>query len=69
MTRAIAEAAVPNRYLKVPEAARYSRMSEMTLRRLEAEGRLHFLRPKPRVVLIDRQQLDTYLAGTAKKTP
>jgi excisionase family DNA binding protein len=51
-------------YFRMHEATRYSRLSEMTLRRLEAEKKLHFLRPRPRAVLIEKAELDRYLRST-----
>jgi excisionase family DNA binding protein len=49
------------RWMRMPEAVRYGKMSQMTLRRLEEAGELRFLRPRPRVLLIDRIELDKYL--------
>jgi excisionase family DNA binding protein len=48
-------------YLRMVEAVRYCKLSEMTLRRLEDAGRLQFMRPTPRTLLIDRRDLDQFL--------
>jgi excisionase family DNA binding protein len=51
------------RYLRLEEAAGYSNLSVTTLRRLDRAGRIRFLRPSPRRVLVDREALDAYLLG------
>jgi excisionase family DNA binding protein len=51
------------RYLRLAEAASYSNLSVTTLRRLDRAGRIRFLRPSPRRVLVDREALDAYLLG------
>lgn len=51
------------RYLRLPEAASYSNLSVTTLKRLDRAGRIRFLRPSPRRVLVDRVALDAYLLG------
>ncbi len=51
------------RYLSVAEAAAHCNLSVTTLRRLDRAGRIRFLRPSPRRVLVDRVALDAYLLG------
>jgi excisionase family DNA binding protein len=46
------------------EATRYSRLSEMTLRRAEREGQVRFLRPRKGALLIEKAELDRYLRST-----
>ena len=55
------------RYLKLVEAAAHSNLSVTTLRRLDRAGRITFLRPSPHRILVDREALDAYLLGSAKR--
>jgi excisionase family DNA binding protein len=64
MTETRKTSETPGTYLKMTEATQYSRLSEMSLRRLEGEGKLRFLRPRPRAVLIEKAELDRYLRST-----
>lgn len=50
------------RYLNYEQATTYSGLSEASLRRLIVAGRLRASKPTPNRVLIDRQELDRYLA-------
>jgi excisionase family DNA binding protein len=49
------------RYLSVSDAARYSGLSAMSLRRLIASGRLKLYAPTERRRLIDRHELDALI--------
>jgi excisionase family DNA binding protein len=61
-----AAAEIEPRWLSYREAARYSGLSEMALRRLVEAGRLHAYRPTGgRLVRLDRQELDQVMAATA----
>jgi excisionase family DNA binding protein len=53
-----AETAAGVRYLSWAAAARYTGLSQMTLRRLVATGRLHLLMPMARCPRLDRHELD-----------
>ena len=49
-----------------PAAARYSGLSEMTLRRLVEAGKLHVYRPTgSRKVVFDKAELDALIRGSA----
>ncbi len=61
MTTATEPAVVP-RFLSYKGAAQYTGLSEMTLRRLVAAGRLHVSRPVPGAVRFDRLELDAMRA-------
>ena len=64
MSEAVAD--TTQRYLPYSAAARYSGMSEMTLRRLVDDGRLQAYRPTGgRKVVFDRLQLDELIQGSA----
>ena len=53
------------RYLSYADAARYSGMSEQTLRRLVEAGRLRAYRPTgQRKVVFDRVELDALIQGS-----
>jgi excisionase family DNA binding protein len=57
--------ATEQRYLDYPAAARYSGMSEATLRRLVDSGRLKAYRPTgQRKVVFDRAELDEFIHST-----
>jgi excisionase family DNA binding protein len=51
-----------------PAAARYSGLSEGTIRRLVEAGRLHVYRPTERKALFDRHELDALIQGRAATT-
>jgi excisionase family DNA binding protein len=53
-------------FLNLKEAAAYARLSVQTLKRLEQAGRVRFLKPSPRRLIVDRAELDKYLRGTVK---
>jgi excisionase family DNA binding protein len=57
------ETSTDSGYLKIREACRYSRLSETTLRRFEAEGRIKFIRPTSRIVLVEKREIDRFLQG------
>ena len=59
------EVVTRRRWLSVEAGANYSTLSEETLRRLLAEGKLTAHRPVPGRVLIDREELDDFLAASA----
>jgi excisionase family DNA binding protein len=50
-------------FFRLREACRYSRLGESTLRKAEAAGRIRFLRPTERTVLIERREIDRFLRG------
>jgi excisionase family DNA binding protein len=52
------------RFLKVSEAANYSGLSEESLRRLLAAGKLTSHRPVAGRVLVDRRQLDALILAS-----
>ena len=52
-------------WLRVPEAAARSTLSESTIRTLIREKRLRVFRPSPRRVLIAKDELDNYIARQA----
>ena len=53
------------RYMPYREAARYTGMSEMTLRRQVEAGRLKVFRPTAgRLVVFDRDDLDRFVRGS-----
>jgi hypothetical protein len=56
---------VARRYVSLADAALYSSLSILTLRRLADAGKLTLFRPSPRRVLVDLQQLDQVLRGDA----
>jgi excisionase family DNA binding protein len=60
MTTATEPAVVP-RFLSYKQAAAYTGLSEMTLRRLVNAGRLHVARPMPGTVRFDRHELDAMM--------
>jgi excisionase family DNA binding protein len=53
---------VPRRYLSVKQAAQYSGLAPVTIRRLIRAGRLRGRRPGARRVLIDRRDIDQLMA-------
>jgi excisionase family DNA binding protein len=53
---------VLKRYLSVAQAAQYSGLSPVTIRRLIRDGRLRGRRPGARRVLIDREDIDQLMA-------
>jgi excisionase family DNA binding protein len=50
-------------YFRIREASKYSRISQNTLRKLETDGRIRFLRPTERIVLVEKRELDRFLHG------
>jgi excisionase family DNA binding protein len=50
-------------FFRMREACRYSRLGESTLRKAEAEGRIKFLRPTERIVLVEKREIDRFLRG------
>ncbi len=55
------------RFLNREEAARFSGLSVSTLNALERAGKLRFLRPSPRRVLVDRVALEAYLLASVER--
>jgi excisionase family DNA binding protein len=51
-------------YLSLPQGEAYSGLSQMTIRRLEKKGLLKFYRPVPGRTLLNKQELEQYLAGS-----
>jgi excisionase family DNA binding protein len=63
----MARFSVGRRYLSVAQAAEYSGLAEVTIRRLVRSGRLQGRRPGARRVLIDRLDIDR-LMGASPRT-
>jgi excisionase family DNA binding protein len=57
------------RYLTWGDASTYTGLSEATLRRLVAAGRLHLLMPVERCPRLDRLELDQLMHGGAGDAP
>jgi excisionase family DNA binding protein len=55
------EPAVTPRFLSYKQASAYCGLSEMSLRRLVAAGRLRVSRPMPGTVRFDRHELDAMM--------
>ncbi len=55
------------RYLTWAEAARYTGLSEMTLRRLARAGRLRVLAPVERCPRLDRTELDQVMRSRSEQ--
>jgi excisionase family DNA binding protein len=53
------------RFLSIQQAAVYSSLSRDTIHRMLRDGRLTRLRPVPGRVLVDREQLDALVLGSA----
>src|SRR5262245_29210652 len=62
-------AAPPQRWLTVARAALYADLSEESIRRLIASGKLTAHRPVKGRVLIDRNELDDLIRATANQRP
>jgi hypothetical protein len=54
------------RFLSRPQASDFSGLSVSTLNALERAGKLRFLRPSPRRVLVDRVALEAYLLACVR---
>jgi excisionase family DNA binding protein len=65
MTRLNAATSDEARFLTLQQAAAFSGLSEMSLRRLVAAGRLTVYRPLRRKALLDRRQLEALIRGSA----
>jgi excisionase family DNA binding protein len=61
--------AAPRRWLTVSAAAGYSGLSEPSVRRLLATGRLTGYRPVRKRILIDKMQLDSVIETSADRQP
>ena len=59
-------AAASQRYFRVKEAAKYSGLSEDSVRWLLSSGKLTALRPVPGRVVVDRRELDALLLASTK---
>jgi excisionase family DNA binding protein len=57
-----------DQYLTVPQAVRYSQLSESTIKRAIRCGRLRVQRPGARCCLIERASLDELLAERRAST-
>jgi excisionase family DNA binding protein len=66
MSEAIGD--LQRRWLSLDAAAEYASLSRRSLERLLEEGRLRSYRPRGRRRLIDRAELDQFLAGSANPT-
>ncbi len=64
---ALASPTPARRYLSVDETARYCGVSSKTIRRMLASGRLNALRPYARKVVIDIEELDAVVRGSAPR--
>jgi excisionase family DNA binding protein len=56
-----------SRWLSVDEAARHLGVSRATVFKLAAEGRLNVSRPTPGTTRFDRNELDAYMQGAARR--
>jgi excisionase family DNA binding protein len=50
-------------YFRIREASKYSRIGQNTLRKLESDGKIKFLRPTERIVLVEKAEIDRFLHG------
>ncbi len=64
----LAKVASPGRFLTVARAAEYTDLSQESIRRLLAAGKLTALRPVRGKILIDRRQLESMVL-TSTTTP
>jgi excisionase family DNA binding protein len=53
------------KYLTLLRAVEYSGLSMSSLRRLETAGLIRFYRPRGRIVLVDKDELDAAIRGEA----
>jgi excisionase family DNA binding protein len=56
-----------SRWLSVDEAARHLGVSRATVFKLAGEGRLNVSRPTPGTTRFDREELDRYMVGAARR--
>jgi excisionase family DNA binding protein len=61
-------AAMPARYLTIKSAARYTSLSEGSIRSLISTRRLTALRPVAGRVLLDRRELDSVLRSSTRRS-
>jgi excisionase family DNA binding protein len=59
--------AATSRWLTVAEAAKYSRLSPESIRRLLGSAKLTAHYPRRGRILIDRVQLDAHIAGSTRR--
>jgi len=61
------EAGTPKRFLSIASAAAWCDLSQDSIRRLIERGELTAHRPVRGKVLVDRQQLEQYVLGSARE--
>lgn len=55
------------RFLAVPDAAAYAGVSDESIRRLLAAGKLTAFRPVPGRVVVDRRELDAVILASSRR--